>query len=131
MQAFLILHFCSCLLRALNTQLEVTNLLVGMGSAISVATIQDGNSIRGHFHLSMFGLKSLAIPHDASAAELKHALEQGLKPKLLRAHVWRQDPTTGACGGGGFVDSEGASNARLFWLVLLLCLKMLRRLCMR
>jgi hypothetical protein len=88
-------------------QLEVTNLLVGMGSAVSVATAQHGNSIRGFFHLSMFGLKSLPIPHDASAAEFKVALEAGLHPKLLRAHVWRQDPTTGGCGGGGFVDSAG------------------------
>ena len=88
-------------------QLEATNLLSGMGSFVEVTTRRDGNSIRGTWQLRMFGRRTAAMPHDATAREVKMALEAAMAGPLLRAHVWRNDATSGHCGGSGGRDDEG------------------------
>jgi len=49
--------------------------LTGTGAGVSTATVQNQNLIGGSFRLTFGGYTTAAIPHDASGAELAHALE--------------------------------------------------------
>jgi len=72
--------------------LQVTNLLNGLGASLRLETIVHGNSIGGNFSLSFLGSITRPIPHYISAADLQNLLTDDI-PQLEKAHVVRTDPT--------------------------------------
>jgi hypothetical protein len=81
-----------------STPLTSSNLLTGLLADVQIGTTTEGNSIAGSFSLNFLGDVTRSIAHDATAAELKLALEEDIS-SLTHVYVNRTDPTNN-CNDG-------------------------------
>lgn len=66
---------------------QAENLLAGMGASVAVATVQDGNELRGSFRLGFQDRRTRPLPPNVSSQALESAIRQDLGPAVVRATV--------------------------------------------
>ena len=80
-------------------------LLTGMNSKIVSGTVRQANAVGGDFTLSFLGATTRAIAFDASADNIRTALEEDI-PNIVTAFVSRTDKTAAYNEKGEALDSD-------------------------